>query len=70
MDYNLFTPGLVLPANTVWVAEQLPGVIVPQDVTDIAGFGYWPSYNRAYSPEIFALAGVQAMVCVCLRACR
>ncbi len=49
---QLFVPGQPAPANTVMIAEQLPGIIVSGDVTDILNFGYWPSYNRAYFQEV------------------
>ena len=49
---QLFVPGQVPPANTVMIAEQLPGLIVSGDVTDILNFGYWPSYNRAFFAQV------------------
>ena len=33
VDYNLFTPGKDLPANTLWVVEEIPGLVYGGDVT-------------------------------------
>ncbi len=38
------------------------GLIVSTDVTDILNFGYFPSFNRAYSPEIVQVSGAAAMI--------
>jgi len=57
LDLKLFTPGKSLQPNTLWVAEQFPGVVQSADVTTILGFGYWPSYNVPYFKPMFDLAG-------------
>eukprot|EP00854_Cymbomonas_tetramitiformis_P012788 gene12788-15116_t len=61
VDYNLFTPGKPLKANTLWILEQLPGFIQAADVTDILRYGYWPSYNRPYFEEVRKRSGSAAM---------
>lgn len=69
VDYNLFTPGEVLApgsqkltAGTLWVVEQIPGLVMGQDVTDILEKGYWASYNIPFFPEIYELSGYPAVV--------
>lgn len=57
-DLNKFTPGQDLPPGTMWIAEQLPGVVGTRDVTDqIAVGGYYPSYNVPSIRELFWLSG-------------
>ena len=41
----------------MWVAEQLPGKIQAEDMTDVLGRGYWPSYNVPYFPEMYNASG-------------
>ena len=57
VDYKLFTPGKALPDNTLWVTEQIPGLMMSADVTQQLERGYWPSYNVPYFPEIYELSG-------------
>jgi hypothetical protein len=45
VDFNKFTPGQALPADTLWVVEEIPGLIQAADVTPTLARGYWPSYN-------------------------
>lgn len=70
MNYNLFVPGKPLVDNTLVIVEQLPGLIITTDVTTHLNFGYFPSYNRAYSPVIFSVSGTLAMVLPLLPFCR
>jgi len=44
--------------GTLWVSEQIPGQIASGDVTHILRYGYWPSYNIPYFPEIRNVSGV------------
>ena len=44
--------------GTLWVSEQIPGQISSADVTHILRYGYWPSYNTPYFPEIRNVSGV------------
>lgn len=63
VDYNLFKPGKHITRNTLWVLEQLPGLIVRDDQSHILRKqSYWPSYNVPFYPTIFNLSGGPAMV--------
>ncbi|XP_067929268.1 putative phospholipase B-like 2 [Watersipora subatra] len=64
VDYNKFTPGQAeLSKGLLTVLEQLPGMIVWDDVTPIlAKQTYWASYNSPYFPKIFNASGTQALV--------
>jgi len=60
VDYKLFTPGQPLQANTLWIAEQIPGWVVSADLTSSLtanGQGYWPSYNIPYFPFVYNISG-------------
>jgi len=59
VDYQLFTPSQVLPAGVLTVCEQLPGLVVCSDQTSTLSRGYWPSFNRAFHPQIRAAATKQ-----------
>jgi hypothetical protein len=52
VDLTLFTPGKELPDGVLWVAEQLPGLVVAADVTETLLRGYWPSFNVPYFKEV------------------
>ena len=60
LDLKLFTPGQDLLPNTLWIAEQFPGVVGTQDVTPILQYGYWPSYNIPSIPELYVASGNKA----------
>lgn len=57
LDLNKFTPGQDLPAGTMWIAEQLPGVVGTRDVTRQLSMGYVPSYNVPSIESLFWLSG-------------
>jgi len=57
VDYNLFKPGHSLAPGTLWIGEQIPGLFMTKDVTTTLSYGYWPSYNVPYFPEIYNLSG-------------
>ena len=61
LDLKLFTPGQDLLPNTLWIAEQFPGVVGTQDVTPILQYGYWPSYNIPSIPELYVASGTAAL---------
>eukprot|EP01061_Rhynchopus_euleeides_P031823 TRINITY_DN526_c0_g1_i3.p2 TRINITY_DN526_c0_g1~~TRINITY_DN526_c0_g1_i3.p2 ORF type:complete len:536 (+),score=260.16 TRINITY_DN526_c0_g1_i3:43-1650(+) len=61
VDYNKFTPGKPLVAGTLYVIEEIPGQIPGGDMTEILSYGYWPSYNVPYFPNIYATSGMQAL---------
>ncbi len=44
--------------NTLWVVEQIPTLVVADDLTTVLQFGYWPSYNIPFFPQIFQLSGM------------
>ncbi len=64
LDLKKFTPGKPLPPDTLWLAEQLPGVVASQDVTEILSFGYYPSYNVPMNVTLFELSGQAAAVAI------
>lgn len=65
LDFNLFVPGQALAPGLLWIAEQYPNAgagYLAADVTDILAFGYWPSYNVPYFPEVYAECNFPAQV--------
>lgn len=57
IDTKLFTPGQALQPNTLFVCEQIPGMMQGSDVTSQLERGYWPSYNVPYHQDIYNAAG-------------
>lgn len=57
LDLNKFTPGQDLPDDTLWIAEQFPGVVGTRDVTSMLRYGYYPSYNVPMIKELFWASG-------------
>ena len=53
LDMKLFSTGAELQAGALTVAEQIPGLVLYDDVTQQLERGYWPSYNVPYFPEIY-----------------
>jgi hypothetical protein len=62
VDYNLFTPKQPIKAGTLWIVEQMPGELHKGDVSQTLAFGYWPSYNIPYFPDIFNKSGFPGAV--------
>jgi len=62
IDYNKFEVGKTLNPGTLWVSEQIPGLVVAADVTDQLIRGYWPSYNVPYFKEIYERSGYPEFV--------
>jgi len=63
LDYNLFTPGQDLQPNTFWVVEQIPGLVVSDDLTDrLKEHGYFGSYNVPQFTEVAQQSLVYDMV--------
>ncbi len=58
LDLKLFIPGEPIQNNTLWIAEQIPGLVQSEDVSGILQYGYWPSYNVPYSANINQLSGI------------
>ena len=54
LDWKRFTPGEPLQPGTLWVAEQIPHLIVCGDQTQALAWGYWPSYNVPFYAEVRA----------------
>lgn len=41
--------------------EQIPGLVIAEDLTSVLQWGYWASYNIPYFPLIFNLSGYPGM---------
>ncbi|KAL1437652.1 hypothetical protein MTO96_048733 [Rhipicephalus appendiculatus] len=53
LDYKLFMPGKSVQPGTLWLVEQLPGIMDTADISPVLNKqGYWASYNEAYLPLI------------------
>eukprot|EP01062_Namystynia_karyoxenos_P021923 TRINITY_DN18365_c0_g1_i1.p2 TRINITY_DN18365_c0_g1~~TRINITY_DN18365_c0_g1_i1.p2 ORF type:complete len:569 (+),score=213.54 TRINITY_DN18365_c0_g1_i1:81-1709(+) len=61
VDWNKFTPGQPLQPGTLWVQEEIPGQFPGADVTDVLAFGYWPSYNVPYFPQVYGASGLREL---------
>ncbi len=48
IDLKLFTPGQQLTSGLLTVVEQIPGLVVYADQTDVLERGYWPRYLLFY----------------------
>jgi len=57
IDTKKFKPGSPLPEGFLWVAEQIPGQVESADLTNVLKYGYWPSYNVPYFPDIWEKSG-------------
>ena len=59
LDYNKFKPGMCqLPADSLWILEQIPGETVSKDVTSVLNKQtFWSSYNIPYSEYIYNISG-------------
>jgi hypothetical protein len=53
VDYKRFEPyaSVVAGDGLLWVAEQMPGLVVAKDESERLSFGIFPSYNQAYFEE-------------------
>jgi len=62
LDYDVFEPGRPINDGLLWVLEQLPGMIVSQDVTPVLRKqGYWASYNSPYFKQVYEASGYPKM---------
>ena len=52
VDFNLYQPGKALAPGTLWVIDQVPGLVAAADMTETLTRGYWPSYNVPYFQEV------------------
>jgi hypothetical protein len=57
-----FKPRAALLPDTLWVVEQIPGLVVGGDTTQQLERGYWPSYNVAYWPQIYNASGYPQLI--------
>eukprot|EP00026_Physarum_polycephalum_P001877 Phypoly_transcript_01880.p1 GENE.Phypoly_transcript_01880~~Phypoly_transcript_01880.p1 ORF type:complete len:531 (+),score=96.77 Phypoly_transcript_01880:1380-2972(+) len=57
VDTNKLDAGNELKAGALYILEQIPGYIESADVTGILSYGYWPSYNVPYFPNIYQISG-------------
>eukprot|EP00121_Abeoforma_whisleri_P011935 Awhi_evm1s11015 len=58
LDLKRFTPGQDLPTGSFHVLEQLPGLVISDDLTHVLNEqGYWASYNIPYFPDIYVTSG-------------
>ncbi len=57
----MFEPGKPLPDNTLFICEQMPGLVVSGDVTQELARGYFSSYNVPYVPDIFNYSGYNSL---------
>jgi hypothetical protein len=49
LDYKKFTPGQPVVPETLWLLEQLPGMVQMADLSlYLKQNGYWASYNIPY----------------------
>jgi len=62
IDHKLWKPNQPLQKDLLWVVEQIPGLMMSADQTQILKFGYWPSYNIPFYREIYNLAGYNQAV--------
>jgi hypothetical protein len=62
VDYKLFKPGQPLPADVLWVSEQIPGYYHMEDQTSVLQRGHWPSYNVPFYSDVYEMSGYPAVV--------
>lgn len=61
LDMKLFTPGMALAPNTLWVMDQIPGLTLGTDLTPLLANGYYGSYNVPWHYEIALKSGYVRM---------
>ena len=57
VDFNLFSPGKALQPGTLWVIEEIPGLVKGADQTPTLARGYWPAYNVPFYAEVYLKSG-------------
>lgn len=58
VDYNRFLPGRPIRDGTLWVLEQVPGIMFKKDMSSmLRDQGYFASYNRPYFPQVRTASG-------------
>ena len=54
--------GKALQAGTLWVVEEIPGLVAGGDQTATLARGYWPSYNVPFYAEVYSRSGYPEMM--------
>ncbi|CAG2123568.1 unnamed protein product, partial [Medioppia subpectinata] len=66
VDYKRFRWGTrseLSSPDLLWVLEQMPTLVVSQDVTGVLrSQGYWASYNVPFFEQIFNISGYNKLV--------
>ncbi|GFR89701.1 phospholipase B-like [Elysia marginata] len=62
LDLSLANTGKPLLKDTLWVVEEIPGLVESRDLTHTLRAGYFPSYNIPYFDNIFNISGYPAIV--------
>ncbi|CAB3977828.1 Hypothetical predicted protein [Paramuricea clavata] len=63
LDYKRFTPGQPVVPETLWVLEQLPGMVQMADLSlYLKQNGYWASYNIPFFEAISTVSDQDSMV--------
>lgn len=57
LDMKKFLPYNALPDETLFIVEQIPGLIQGSDCTEQLERGYWSSYNVPYHKDIYLQSG-------------
>ena len=61
VDFKKYKPGQSIGAGTLWVVEEMAGLVVAGDRSETLARGYWPSYNVPYWPEVYNKSGYGQM---------
>ncbi|GFO04648.1 phospholipase b-like [Plakobranchus ocellatus] len=61
LDLRLAQVEKPLRENTLWVVEQIPGMIESRDLTHVLRDGYFASYNIPYFDNIYNISGYPRM---------
>lgn len=57
-DSHVISLGQALKPGTLWIAEQIPGLVERADKTStVTQTGYWASYNIPYFVNIYNMSG-------------
>ncbi|XP_046581883.1 phospholipase B-like 1 [Haliotis rubra] len=64
IDLKRYQPKQHLEDNLLWVVEQIPGLVVSGDQTQILRKGYWASYNVPFYESIYNISGYPEFVSV------
>eukprot|EP00126_Sphaerothecum_destruens_P006490 Sdes_comp19381_c0_seq1m10668 len=62
VDLKKFVRGKHLLDDTLWVVEQIPGLVESKDVTSILRNGYWGSWNVPFFENVYNQSGYPTFV--------